>query len=81
MKGDLSPAFMIDLAHKDLGIALDVSNQLHVPMPLGAASREVYNPARAAGRGREDWSAISEQVRISAGLTANVKSNDCIKEN
>ncbi|EBI6868172.1 sulfolactaldehyde 3-reductase [Salmonella enterica] len=73
MKGDLSPAFMIDLAHKDLGIALDVANQLHVPMPLGAASREVYNLARAAGRGREDWSAILEQVRISAGLTANVK--------
>jgi 3-hydroxyisobutyrate dehydrogenase and related beta-hydroxyacid dehydrogenases len=68
LKGDLSPAFMIDLAHKDLGIALDVANQLHVPMPLGAASREVYNQARAAGRGREDWSAILEQVRTSAGL-------------
>ena len=50
------------------GIALDVANQLHVPMPLGAASREVYNQARAAGRGREDWTAILEQVRASAGL-------------
>ena len=68
LKGDLSPAFMIDLAHKDLGIALDVANQLHVPMPLGAASREVYSQARAAGRGRQDWSAILEQVRTSAGL-------------
>ncbi|MFV0570434.1 MAG: sulfolactaldehyde 3-reductase [Citrobacter portucalensis] len=68
LKGDLSPAFMIDLAHKDLGIALDVANQLHVPMPLGAASREVYNQARAAGRGHEDWTAILEQVRASAGL-------------
>lgn len=68
LKSDLSPAFMIDLAHKDLGIALDVANQLHVPMPLGAASREVYNRARAAGRGREDWTAILEQVRASAGL-------------
>lgn len=69
LKGDLSPAFMIDLAHKDLGIALDVANQLHVPMPLGAASREVYNQARAAGRGRQDWTAILEQVRASAGLS------------
>ncbi|WP_312983334.1 sulfolactaldehyde 3-reductase [Atlantibacter sp.] len=69
LKGDLSPAFMIDLAHKDLGIALDVANKLHVPMPLGAASREVYNQARAAGRGREDWTAILEQVRASAGLS------------
>ncbi|EPE4210637.1 NAD-binding protein [Escherichia coli] len=68
-----TPAFMIDLAHKDLGIALDVANQLHVPMPLGAASREVYSQARAAGRGRQDWSAILEQVRVSAGMTAKVK--------
>ncbi|MFK3661414.1 sulfolactaldehyde 3-reductase [Scandinavium sp. NPDC088450] len=77
LKGDLSPAFMIDLAHKDLGIALDVANQLHVPMPLGAASREVYSQARAAGRGREDWSAILEQVRVSAGLRT---SNSCINK-
>lgn len=73
LKGDLSPAFMIDLAHKDLGIALDVANQFHVPMPLGAASREVYNQARAAGRGREDWTAILEQVRICAGLNPKIK--------
>lgn len=72
LKGDLSPAFMIDLAHKDLGIALDVANQLQVPMPLGAASREVYSQARAAGRGREDWTAILEQVRTSAGLARKI---------
>ncbi len=40
---------MIDLAHKDLGIALDVANQLHVPMPLGAASREVYSRRARSG--------------------------------
>lgn len=68
LKGDLTPAFMIDLAHKDLGIALDVANQLHVTMPMGAASREVYNQARANGRGRQDWSAILQQVRSQSGL-------------
>ncbi|WP_447875507.1 sulfolactaldehyde 3-reductase [Serratia fonticola] len=67
LKDDLSPAFMIDLAHKDLGIALDVANQLHVAMPMGAASREVYSQARASGRGRQDWSAILEQVRAASG--------------
>lgn len=71
LKGDLSPAFMIDLAHKDLGIALDVANQLHVAMPMGAASREVYSQARASGRGRQDWSAILEQVRAASGRTNN----------
>jgi len=73
LKGDLTPSFMIDLAHKDLGIALDVASQLQVPMPLGAASREVYSQARAAGRGREDWSALLEQVRASAGRPTQVK--------
>jgi len=67
LKGDLTPAFMIDLAHKDLGIALDVANQLHVAMPLGAAAREVYSIARANGRGRQDWTAILSQVRSLSG--------------
>lgn len=68
LKGDITPSFMIDLAHKDLGLALDVANQLHVPIPLGAASREVYSQARAHGRGRQDWSAILQHVRDCAGL-------------
>ena len=68
LKGDLTPAFMIDLAHKDLGIALDVANQLHVPLPMGAASREVYSQARAMGRGKQDWTAILEHCRFCSGL-------------
>jgi 4-hydroxybutyrate dehydrogenase / sulfolactaldehyde 3-reductase len=68
LKGDLTPAFMIDLAHKDLGIALDVAASSALPMPMGAAAREVYSAARAAGRGRQDWSAILEQVLDAAHL-------------
>jgi len=66
LKGDLSPTFMIDLAHKDLGIALDMANQAAMPMPMGAAAREIYSGARAAGRGRQDWTAILEHVRALA---------------
>ena len=69
LAGDLSPVFMIDLAHKDLGIALDLANQVKVPMPCGAASRELYSIARAAGRGRQDWTAILEQLRVTSGLS------------
>ncbi|QMV15853.1 sulfolactaldehyde 3-reductase [Vibrio spartinae] len=75
LAGDLSPVFMIDLAHKDLGIALDLANQVHVPMPCGAASRELYSAARAAGRGRQDWTAILEQLRVTSGFSAKVKSS------
>ncbi|UGA56872.1 sulfolactaldehyde 3-reductase [Vibrio sp. VB16] len=73
LSGDLSPAFMVDLAHKDLGIALDLANQVNVPMPCGAASRELYSITRAAGRGRQDWSAILEQLRVTSGLEPKIK--------
>lgn len=73
LAGDLSPAFMVDLAHKDLGIALDLANQVNVPMPCGAASRELYSIARAAGRGRQDWTSVFEQLRVTAGLEAKIQ--------
>jgi 4-hydroxybutyrate dehydrogenase/sulfolactaldehyde 3-reductase len=73
LAGDLSPAFMVDLAHKDLGIALDLANQVNVPMPCGAASRELYSITRAAGRGRQDWTSVLEQLRITAGMEAKIK--------
>ncbi|KAE9530206.1 sulfolactaldehyde 3-reductase [Testudinibacter aquarius] len=68
LQNDLTPAFMIELAHKDLGIATDVANQLHVPLSMGAAALEIYNQARAMGRGKQDWTAILEQARINSGL-------------
>mgnify|MGYP001294145199 CR=1 FL=1 len=52
---DPSPAFMLDLARKDLGLALTAGAAAKVPMFTGAAAREMYNTASAAGHGREDW--------------------------
>jgi 4-hydroxybutyrate dehydrogenase/sulfolactaldehyde 3-reductase len=73
LAGDLTPVFMVDLAHKDLGIALDLANQVNVPMMCGAASRELYSIARAAGRGRQDWTSVFEQLRVTSGLEAKIK--------
>lgn len=73
LAGDLSPVFMVDLAHKDLGIALDLANQVNVPMPCGAASRELYSITRAAGRGRQDWTSVLEQLRVTSGLEPKIK--------
>lgn len=73
LAGNLDPAFMVDLAHKDLGIALDLANQVGVPMPMGAASREIYNISRTAGRGRQDWTAVLEQLRELSGLETKAK--------
>lgn len=68
LKGDLSPAFMVDHAHKDIGLALDVANRLHTTLPMGAAARETYNQARADGRGKQDWTAVLEHLREASGL-------------
>ena len=68
LQGDLSPAFMLGLAHKDLGLALDLAAKMHVPLPLGAAARETYNIAWAHGRDREDWTALYAMIRDLAKL-------------
>jgi 4-hydroxybutyrate dehydrogenase/sulfolactaldehyde 3-reductase len=68
LRGDLTPAFNVDLAHKDLGLALDVANKMHTTLPMGAAARETYNQARAKGRGQQDWTAILEHMREVSGL-------------
>ena len=52
---DASPAFMLDLARKDLGLALTAGAAAKVPMVTGAAARELYTIASATGHGREDW--------------------------
>jgi len=63
LQGDLTPAFMLDLAHKDLGLALDVAASQQVPVALAAVAREVYTMARRQGRGQEDWTAIYTMIR------------------
>lgn len=63
LKDDLSPAFMIDLAKKDLGIALAVSRQLGVPLALAGGAEAVYSDAQADGRGAQDWTAVYAMLR------------------
>lgn len=63
LKGNIEPAFMVDLAHKDLGIALDIANKLHVPMFMGAAAREIYSQTSAHGYGRKDWTSVLCYIR------------------
>jgi len=63
LKGDLTPAFMLDLAKKDLDIALQYSEDLAVPLTLAAQSEVIYKEAQNKGHGAEDWTAIYEMLR------------------
>ncbi|MDQ8030475.1 MAG: sulfolactaldehyde 3-reductase [Bordetella sp.] len=68
LRGDLKPGFSVDLAHKDMSLALDMASDLHAPLAIGAAAREVYSATRAAGHGRDDFTAVYLVLRQAAGL-------------
>jgi 4-hydroxybutyrate dehydrogenase/sulfolactaldehyde 3-reductase len=45
--------------HKDVGLALDLANQLGVPLPAAAASREVLSAVKGATKEDVDFSALA----------------------
>jgi 4-hydroxybutyrate dehydrogenase/sulfolactaldehyde 3-reductase len=69
LKGDLEPGFMIDLAHKDMGLALDLGQSLDLGLETGRAALGAYDRAREDGRGRQDWTAIHASARSRAKLS------------
>jgi len=59
LKGEYKPSFPLRLMHKDLSLALDLGNQLGVPLPAAAASREVLNAVKGAVTEDVDFSALA----------------------
>jgi len=58
LKGDFTPSFPLRLMHKDLGLVLDLANQLGVALPATAASREIYNYVKGQATEDLDYSAV-----------------------
>jgi 3-hydroxyisobutyrate dehydrogenase-like beta-hydroxyacid dehydrogenase len=58
LKGEYPPSFPLRLMHKDLGLALDLANQLGVPMPATAAAREIYSSVKGAAKEDLDYAAV-----------------------
>jgi 2-hydroxy-3-oxopropionate reductase len=58
LKGEYPPSFPLRLMHKDLGLALDLANQIGVALPATAAAREVYSSVRGAAKEDLDYSAV-----------------------
>lgn len=50
--------FAVDLMYKDLGLAMDLSQQSGAPTPMGAAARSLYTLHRSKGTGALDFSSI-----------------------
>jgi 2-hydroxy-3-oxopropionate reductase len=58
LKGEYAPSFPLRLMHKDLGLALDLANQLGVALPATAAARETYSYVKGAAKEDLDYSAV-----------------------
>ena len=58
LKGEYLPSFPLRLMHKDLGLALDLGNQLGIALPATAAAREIYSAVKGAAKEDLDYSAV-----------------------
>ncbi len=59
LKGDYAPSFPLRLMHKDLSLALELGNQIGVPLPATAAARETYNAVKGATKTDVDYAAVA----------------------
>ena len=58
LNGEYKPSFPLRLMHKDLGLALDLGNQIGVALPATAAAREIYSYVKGIAKEDLDYSAV-----------------------
>jgi len=58
LSGDYKPSFPLRLMHKDLSLALELGNQLGIPLPATAAARETYNSVKGSTAEDVDFAAV-----------------------
>ena len=63
LANNLDPVFMVDLALKDLRIALDVGKAVGVEQSMAAAAASRYEQAQEDGLGRNDWTSVYAMLR------------------
>lgn len=74
--GSFQPGFMTDLLHKDLGLALDLAAERQAPVMITALTRQLYEMARAAGYGRDDYTSVLKVLEEIAGAEVRSKGED-----
>jgi 3-hydroxyisobutyrate dehydrogenase len=68
LEGDYTPRSAVNIFIKDLGIVLDAARQLRFPLPLAAATHQLYLATAAMGHGGEDDAAVVKYYAALAGL-------------
>jgi 4-hydroxybutyrate dehydrogenase/sulfolactaldehyde 3-reductase len=68
LQGDTTPGFAIDLAYKDMGLALEAASDFRLGLPVGASVHAVYGAARAGKYADRDFSALLDYACELAGI-------------
>ena len=71
--GSFQPGFMTDLLYKDLGLALDLAHESQTPDAMIALSKQLYEKAREAGYGHEDYTSLLKVLEQQAGVEVRDK--------
>jgi 3-hydroxyisobutyrate dehydrogenase-like beta-hydroxyacid dehydrogenase len=69
LSGEFSASFALNLAYKDLHLALELGDELGVPLPQGASTHNLQRMARGMGLGDKDSSAILRVYETVLGRT------------
>jgi 3-hydroxyisobutyrate dehydrogenase len=70
--GDFTAGFTIDLAYKDLRLALELGDELAVPLLMGSICLNLMRQARANGRGGDDLSGLMRVLETNLGFQVRV---------
>lgn len=57
LQGNFKPGFHMDLALKDMGLAMALANEAKVPVVIGALAFQIFQAECAAGKGKDDFTA------------------------
>jgi 3-hydroxyisobutyrate dehydrogenase len=66
--GAFKPGFMTDLLCKDLGLALELGEEMRSPLFFTALARQLYGEAQALGHGRDDYTSVMRLFEDVAGV-------------
>jgi 3-hydroxyisobutyrate dehydrogenase/2-hydroxy-3-oxopropionate reductase len=66
---DFTTNFSVKWMHKDIGLMLESAEELDIPLPLTALTRQMFQAAIATGHGDED---ICSTIKVLEGLTGVV---------
>jgi len=69
LAGEFEPRFALNLAYKDLHLALELGDELNVPLPQGSSTHNLQRLARGMGLGPKDSSSILRVYETALGRT------------